>query len=201
MTQPPSSGGRVPGGASPGARPSPEIDAEDRRRHLEIIQGVITRLANSGTDTKHWAVTLGGTAFGASALNGMWYLASIGVAVVLSFSILNMYYLFEERLFRQLYVAAARDEIPRFDMRKNLYRLQIPSRARTYFSWSVMGFFGALLVGGLVAMTIGLMQSEREGGAQQHRPHHPHRQHEAPSPMLPGEGDASPSRSSDTNGR
>lgn len=141
---------------------APDTSAEDRRRHLEMIQGVVARLATNGNDTKTWAVTLGGTAFGASAFQGMWYLASIGVAAVVSFSVLNTYYLHEERLFRELYKAAARDAVPRFDMNKDAFKRLVPSRLRTYFSWSIIGFFATLTLGGIAATGIGLAAASGE---------------------------------------
>ena len=63
----------------------PNFDPEDRRKHLEFVQAVIARLSQSSATAKGWSLTIAGAAFGFSALNEVWYLSLLGLAVILSF--------------------------------------------------------------------------------------------------------------------
>jgi len=76
---------------------------ENKIRHLEMIQGVINRMANNSFMLKGWAVTL---------VSGIFILASkdadklyflVSYIPVIVFWILDSYYLLQERLYRSLY--------------------------------------------------------------------------------------------------
>jgi len=62
-------------------------EAEDRRKHLEFIQVVISRLSNSAANAKGWSVTVGGAAFGFSTLNERWYIAILGLFVIVGLTL------------------------------------------------------------------------------------------------------------------
>lgn len=123
------------------------FEPEDRRQHLDHIQGVITRLSQASATAKGWSLTIAGAAFGFATLNQRWYLSFLGLAVIISFSILDMNYLYQERLFRCLYRGAAANVVAPYDMDKDRFRSQA-SRRRTYVSWSVLGFYLPLTVAG-----------------------------------------------------
>lgn len=76
---------------------------ENRIKHLELIQGIITRMAGNSFMLKGWAVTL---------VSGIFVLASkdtdklyflVAYLPVLIFWGLDSYYLLQERLYRSLY--------------------------------------------------------------------------------------------------
>lgn len=76
---------------------------ESKRRHLEMIQGVIDRMDSSASILKGWA---------ASLIIGIFLFIDVGVTVVsvllffipiIVFWSLDSYYLLQERLFRSLY--------------------------------------------------------------------------------------------------
>lgn len=149
--------------------------AEDRRHHLDMIQAVIGRMADSGAETKRWTITVAGAAFGVSALNGMWYLSVIGLVVVIALSVVNMNYLHQEHLFIKLFEAAARDEVPLYDMKKDRFKDEVCSSSETYLSWSVIGFYGAFAVAGVTAALIGaLVGPANPSDDQVHRHDHHH---------------------------
>jgi hypothetical protein len=131
------------------------FDPEDRRKHLDFVQAVIARLSQSSATAKGWSLTIAGAAFGFSTLNERWYLALLGVAVIISFSILDMYYLYEERLFRCLYAAVVAGTVPPYSMNKDAYKSQA-SRLDTYLSWSVLGFYTPLTVTGITVVSIAI---------------------------------------------
>lgn len=126
---------------------------EDRRKHLDYIQAVIARLAQGSASAKGFTLTIAGAAFGFSALNEAWYLALLGVVVIACLSVLDMHYLYQERLFRCLFRAVVNNTAADYDMNKDNYKGQA-TRLDTYRSWSVLGFYLPLLLTGLVVVAI-----------------------------------------------
>lgn len=135
--------------------PQPPYDAEDRRKHLDHVQAIVTRLAQGSNSAKGFSLTIAAAAFGFAALNQAWYLSLLGLAVILSFSLLDMHYLYQERLFRCLYREIGNRNVTHFAMDKDAYKPQ-HSRWDTYFSWSVLGFYAPLMFTGLVVVVIAL---------------------------------------------
>ena len=78
---------------------------EKRIKHLEMIQGVVNRLAGNSFAIKGWSITLVSalTAIGVDKSDGRFALAALLPAVI--FWILDGYFLWQERLFRKLYDA------------------------------------------------------------------------------------------------
>ena len=66
--------------------------------------------------------------------------------------ILDSYYLREERLFRYLYDDARRGKVGVYSMNKNEYSSKCKRRS-VICSWSVLGFYGPLLLVGLGALS------------------------------------------------
>lgn len=136
-------GGRASGG---------EPLNEDQRKHLEFIQAVIARLASSSNATKGWALTVAAVAFGFSATKAVPVVAGLGLVVVIFFGLLDSHYLREERLFRYLYDEARRGKVVVYSMNKNEYSSECQPRS-VIRSWSVLGFYGPLMLVGLGALT------------------------------------------------
>ncbi|MEZ0579274.1 hypothetical protein [Nocardioides sp. MH1] len=166
---------------------APPRSAEDRRHHLDMIQAVIGRMADSGAETKRWTITVAGAAFGVSALNGMWYLSVIGLVVVIALSVVNMNYLHQEHLFIKLFEAAARDGVPLYDMKKDRFTNDVCSRSKTYLSWSVVGFYGAFALAGVAAALIGALVGPANPADDQvpRYHHHDHGFNEGPKAAPP----------------
>lgn len=125
------------------------VEPEDRRKHLDHIQAVIARLAGASATAKGWSLTIATAAFGFSALAEKWYLVLLGLSVIVSFSLLDAYYLYEERLFRCLHEAVVAGTASAFSMNKDRYEARA-SKRKTYLSWSVLGFYIPLAVAGVV---------------------------------------------------
>lgn len=87
--------------------PDPKSDYtnfEDQRiKHLEMIQAVITRLSNEGFVIKGWAVTVAGVFAGLAINSEEWKLAAIACFPTLAFWALDTSFLRAERLFRALH--------------------------------------------------------------------------------------------------
>lgn len=76
---------------------------ENKRKHLEMIQGVINRMAGNSFFLKGWAVTLIAALFALSAKDTNPKYIFIAYFPVIIFWILDGYFLSQERIFRDLY--------------------------------------------------------------------------------------------------
>jgi hypothetical protein len=117
---------------------APPGDIELRLRHLDMIQAVVTRQAQNSFAVRGWSVTVVSAVFAVAATQDDAPAATVLVALApaLIFWGLDAYYLWQERLFRSLYAAAARrareggDEVPDvpvFDMSTAAYRAHVGS--------------------------------------------------------------------------
>ena len=76
---------------------------ESKLKHLELIQGVVNRLATDSFRVKGWTVVLVTALFVLLAIEDRLHVAYIALTPVLVFWGLDGYYLWQERLFRALY--------------------------------------------------------------------------------------------------
>lgn len=76
---------------------------EKKLKHLEMVQGVINRMANNSFMLKGWAVTLvtGIFALSGEATDKLYFL--VAYIPIIVFWGLDTYYLLQERLYRSLY--------------------------------------------------------------------------------------------------
>lgn len=77
--------------------------SENKLKHLELIQNIITRMANNSFLLKGWNLTILAALIGLNkdGLDGT--IISIGFILTLAFWILDAYYLSQERIFRAHY--------------------------------------------------------------------------------------------------
>lgn len=94
---------------------------EEKLKHLEFIQGVITRMNSNSFSIKTWMVTIL-AAFIALFANkpNEWYLLAAIVPMVI-FWLLDANYLKMERQYRKLYADAVADKVGPFDMDASKY--------------------------------------------------------------------------------
>ena len=76
---------------------------EAKLKHLELIQGVVNRLASDSFRMKGWSVVLIAALFVLMARENRIDLAPIGFLPIVTFWALDGYFLWQERLFRALY--------------------------------------------------------------------------------------------------
>ena len=76
---------------------------ENKQRHLEFIQNVISRMAQNSFLLKGWAITLIAALFAVFSSNLNKIYISIAYFPILMFWALDAYYLSQERRFRALY--------------------------------------------------------------------------------------------------
>ena len=93
-------------------------DKEQVIKHLEIIQGVINRLANNSFLVKSWSMTIISVAilFVSRSQNYSEYIILSFLIPVLGFWILDGYFLWQERIFRGIYNEVRTQESTNFEM-------------------------------------------------------------------------------------
>ena len=128
---------------------------EAKLKHLELIQGVINRLAGESARLKNWSVTLVAALLVLLARADRTECIHIAFIPVLAFWILDGYFLFRERQFRALYehVCLLKFSEIDFSMRVGHFRR---GRNLTWlgamFSTTLIGFYGPL--GGMVILAM-----------------------------------------------
>lgn len=90
-------------------------------RHLELIQGVISRMAKCSFALKGWAVTLVAALFALASKESNHTYFYISYVPIIIFWFLDAYYLYQERLYRALYEKARhmKNEDIDFDLNAN----------------------------------------------------------------------------------
>jgi hypothetical protein len=76
---------------------------DERIKHLEFIQAVINRYANSAFLVRGWALTIVAAFFAVVATRFEPLLAAVAVVPLSMFWVLDGYFLWQERLYRKLY--------------------------------------------------------------------------------------------------
>ncbi len=122
----------------------------DTIKHLELIQGVVNRMAQVSFILKGWTVTLVVALFAVVANSTDWRYALFGLVPVSVFWGLDAYYLRQERLFRYLYdkvrLGSTESTVPFFSMDTSIAEGSIASWWRTLFSKTLLGLYGTLVV-------------------------------------------------------
>lgn len=144
-------------------------DGEDRRKHLDFIQAVITRMSAASSSAKGWLLPVVTATYGYALITDERSVAVLGILATLLFMFLDANYLRQERAYRRLYDTVARntrtiacfslDPADAADMPTSAGR--VPTRGRlilsrwfpgpaVWLSWSIAPFYGVLLLIGIV---------------------------------------------------
>lgn len=130
---------------------------ERRVKHLELIQAVITRFGTTSFVIKGWALTVSGALYGYTVNDPTWDLALVALFPALPFWFLDTFFLYNERLFRQLYddVRRADSDVEPFSMDVGPYR-ETSSWWRAAGSITFVVFYGAIVAVGLGIVVVSL---------------------------------------------
>ncbi len=128
------------------------IHGENKRAHLQMIQGVVDRMGGNLFYLKGWAITLLAAIFAISTSNTLnldkWPTVLLIILLIL-FWILDGYFLSLERCFRDLYdkVRGLNEEEIDFSMNIGEFiRLRSRSPLNTMFRPTLVGFYGVVLI-------------------------------------------------------
>lgn len=151
----------------------PTVADEDRRKHLDFIQAVVTRMSAASSGAKGWLLPVVTATYGYALTKHADSVAALGIMAVLLFMFLDANYLRQEQAYRRLYVAVARRtrDVPLFSLDPSdaldpppsptnrweaagkIVRCWMPGW-RVWLSWSIAPFYGALLMVGLVIIPL-----------------------------------------------
>lgn len=141
---------------------------EDRRKHLDFIQAVVTRMSAASSSAKGWLLPVATATYGFALTQHSRSVTLLGLAAVVLFMFLDANYLRQERAYRRLYDTVARGTraVPQFSLDPSEADDPIPASAgwrervktvvgrwvpswRVWSSWSILPFYGTLLLIGV----------------------------------------------------
>ena len=127
----------------------------DREKHLELIQGVINRMAGNSFQLKGWSVTLVSALFALAANDARVDFVFVAYFPAIAFWGLDGYFLREERLFRKLYDAVRQKPDPKsdFSMDTSECKKKVDSWLSVCLSDTLLIFHGVIL-DVIVAVTV-----------------------------------------------
>lgn len=132
-----------------------QMSTEEKLKHLDFVQAVITRMAQNSFMYKGWAVTIlaGGIAVSKDMTGQLFILAL--VPALCAFWLLDSLYLRQERLFRHLYSNVVQDNVPTFSMNAQVYASTplFIDILKIMFSWSVVCLYLPMI---LLVIVVGL---------------------------------------------
>jgi hypothetical protein len=116
-------------------------------QHLQMIQGIVNRLANCSFLLKGWSVILVSALFALAAKDSKIYFIYLAYFPAIAFWGLDGYYLWQERLFRKLYDKIRDTEPSNIDFTMNTSPVadQVDSWLSVTFSKTLNAFHGTIV--------------------------------------------------------
>jgi hypothetical protein len=117
---------------------------ENKRKHLEFIQGVITRMNSNSFLIKGWTITLVSALFALAAKDANINYVLVSYVAIPVFWILDGYYISQERQYRDLYndVRTKKEDIIDFSMDTRKYNSGNSNWISGIFSKTILPFYG-----------------------------------------------------------
>ena len=121
---------------------------DEKLKHLEFLQNVITRMASNSFLLKGWTVLLVSALFALLAEASRIQFVYLAYFPSVAFWILDGYFLRQERLFRKLYdrVRTLPNSATDFSMDTTSVASQVDSWFRTLFSKTLIIFHGTVIL-------------------------------------------------------
>lgn len=131
---------------------------EKKTKHLEMIQGVINRMASNSFSLKGWNVVLVSALFALAAKDSNTDFILLAYFPALAFWILDGYFLQQERLFRKLYdrVRAMKEEEIDFSMDTSPVTKEVKCWGCVCFSKTLFVFHGVIILAISVVMYVSM---------------------------------------------
>lgn len=121
--------------------------AEDKRKHLEFIQGVINRLSSNTFLFKGWSITIVVAVFTAMVTTQNYALMWLSLGATVIFWFIDAYYLMLEQSYCKLYNKVAETDIEKIDYKMNVKEYICFSAWIKAFKRPVLlMFYGTILV-------------------------------------------------------
>lgn len=106
---------------------------EGKMRHLELVQGVINRMANNSFMLKGWAVTLVMGIFALTSKDTSRVFLLVAYIPTIVFWLLDAYYLLQERLYESLYDKVRMTNEKDIDFSLKATKKEFSSMKNSYF--------------------------------------------------------------------
>ena len=119
---------------------------DQKVKHLEFVQRIINRMTNDSIMTKGWCITLVSALFVLADNETNTKFAMIEYIPVITFWILDSYFLYQERLFRSLYDEIRLKEETDFSMDTRKYEGGRNTWMATIFSQTICIFYISLAI-------------------------------------------------------
>lgn len=122
------------------------VPMESKLKHLELIQGVINRMASNSFRLKEWGVVLVSAILILAAREDSGEVALIGLVPVLVFWGLDAYFLRQERLYRALYdhVRMLDPHEIEFSMKTDTFMGRKLTLTSSFFSTTLLAYYLAI---------------------------------------------------------
>lgn len=149
-------------------------DADDRRKHLEFIQAAVTRMSSASSSTKGWLLPVVTATYGYALSKKAALVALLGITAVALFALIDANYLRQDKAFRKLYDAVARNarNVPPFSLDPSYANDPVADgdtlrrKMRIFFgrwfpapsvwlSWSIAPLYGTLTIVGCLIVLLG----------------------------------------------
>ncbi len=131
---------------------------ENKRSHLEMIQGIVNRLSHNSFLLKGWSVILVSGMFALAAKDTKLLFIYLAYFPAISFWGLDGYFLRQERLFRALYdyVRNIEEDKIDFSMNTTIVKDSVDSWFSVTFSKTLLVFHGVILMTIILVMFLSL---------------------------------------------
>lgn len=137
-----------------------QFNAEDRRQNLSFIQNIINRMAGASSNSKTWLLPIATAAYGYAIANKSIMVTALGMIATFILALLDAGYLTNERRYRQLYNQVISNPNVAAPFSLSCYRegktrcARFKEYMRALKSWSIVLFYGALLLTGIAIMLL-----------------------------------------------
>lgn len=117
---------------------------EEKTKHLEFVQNVITRMNTNSFQLKGWAITIVSALLALYASSDKVLYIFVAIVPVIIFWCLDAFYLKQERLYRKLYKDIVEDNgIQRFDMNASKYEV---CYCKVFWSKTMAGLYCTIAI-------------------------------------------------------
>ena len=133
-----------------------EVNVENKRAHLQMIQAVINRMSVNSFLLKGWSVVLVSALFALAAGDSQALFVYLAYFPAVAFWILDGYFLWQERLFRKLYdrVRAIAEPDVDFSMDTSTVRAVDRGWSSVVFSRTLLIFHGTVFGSIVIVMLV-----------------------------------------------
>ena len=126
----------------------------DKEKHLELIENIISRMANCSFLIKGWTLTIVAAVFGLAAKDSNIKFIIIAYIIIPCFWILDTFYLSKERQYRSLYDKVRKSSDSDFSMNTSEFNNGKNTWINTIYSKTLNLFYIPLIVIILIIMFV-----------------------------------------------